>query len=126
MPDMGSLPSFSGTDWKPTIDSSRGVNQTAYAKDLAECEALANTNPEADVAEAKKKGAMSTGLMAAVPVVALTAATGGLALPLMGMAAVTVGGSAVVGGGAKGRGAEMTYRSMVTECLKGRGYSVVG
>ncbi len=116
-----------GQAWNPTIDQ-RNVDQPQYETDLAECRRYADANPGADADAAGRDGAVRNGAMVGVLALGATVATGGLALiPLLGGTLATSAGGAALMGGMAGRDAANTrYRSVVTACLQGRGYSVIG
>lgn len=130
VPGMSSLPGMgpsAAQSWTPTVDQ-KGLNQAQYEKDFAECKAVAVADPNTDGTTAAKKGAMKWGLGTAAAMAALTVATGGAAaIPLMaGSVAAAGGAGALEGGYTKKAEADFRYQSMVTECLKGRGYNVLG
>ena len=112
-------------NWAPQIDA-KGVDQTRYAADVAECNQYARENPNADRGEAQKRGAMKYGAMGAGLAGLAVVATGGLALVpmLAGSIATTVGTGAVLGGAGGGAIADANYHNIVTSCLVGRGYKV--
>jgi hypothetical protein len=113
--------------WTPTVDQ-KGLNQAQYEKDFAECKAVAVADPSTDGNKAAKKGAMKWGLGSAAGMAALTIATGGAAaIPLMaGTLAVAGGAGALSGGMSNKLQADWRYQGMITQCLKGRGYNVLG
>lgn len=114
--------------WTPVVDFQGGKGQRGYAADLAECEQLAQANPETDSqAQAKKQG-KKIGMTTAALGLGTIVVSGGLAaIPMVG--AAVVGSSAVgaVAGAEHGaREAEEKRQTMVRSCLSGRGYKVVG
>jgi len=115
------------SSWTPAVDP-KGLNKGAYEKDLVECRGFAEADPEADAGEAQKKSATKYGLLAGGTAVAATVVTGGLALlPIMAGGALLSAGGGVLGGAMAGKTtADYKYRQVVTNCLKGRGYSVLG
>lgn len=116
--------------WTPTIDT-RHVNQARYARDLAECRALAASVPGSDGNKEAKKNALKGGLGAAALIGVATVLTGGMAAVAMlpavaGSAALTVGGGALTAGYVGKNVADAKYRSALTDCLAERGYHVLG
>jgi hypothetical protein len=128
MPKMPGLSSSRpSVPWTPQIDP-KGLNKAQYEKDLAECKAFAEANPDADGDAAAKKGAMKTGLGTAALAGVTVVASGGLALlPIVaGGLAVGTGTSAFFGSKAARSAADAKYQSIIENCLRGRGYSVLG
>lgn len=116
-----------GSAWVPMIDQ-RNMDQARYATDLAECRAYADANPDADAAQASRDGAVRSGVMTGALALGATVATGGLALiPMIGGTLLTSAGGAAAFGALGGRdAANLRYRGVMTSCLQGRGYSVIG
>ena len=113
--------------WTPSIDT-RGVDMERYARDLDECSTYAQNNPEADPESAARAGALRSGATVAALGAGYVALTGGLALVpmLAGTIATGAGWSALFGGGQAASQAQTKRRTIVTSCLTGRGYSVLG
>ena len=118
----------SGTQqsWAPQIDS-KGVDMARYQADVAECNAFARANPNANKAEAQRKGAVKYGALGAGAAGLAVVSTGGLALlpMLAGSVATTVGTGAVLGGMGGGMVADVHYQGIVNNCIAGRGYKVL-
>lgn len=125
MPSMLGGPTTTSA-WTPMIDT-RGVNQTRYERDLVECRAFADANPDANASQAARDGAKRNGLTAGALMVGATVATGGLAMiPLAaGSLLFGTGASAALGADSARSQAALAYRSIVSNCLEGRGYSVI-
>jgi hypothetical protein len=113
--------------WTPQIDT-QNVNQAKYAQDFADCKKFAQANPDTDAAKASKHDAIKYGVGTAAIMGAATIATGGLALiPIMaGTLAVGAGGGAVAGAMGATASADAKYKDVITRCLAGRGYHVIG
>lgn len=103
-----------GCAYRPVIDP-KGTNMNAYAKDLAECQAIAKANDTTG-----ENAAIGAGVGAAIVgglVAIITGNTRGL-----GRAAA----AGAVAGGADGAAAGMAeQRMMVRRCLLMRGYRVL-
>jgi hypothetical protein len=130
MPSMSSIPGLGASaaqTWTPTVDQ-KGLNHAKYEKDFAECKAVAVADPSTDGNAAAKQGAMKWGLGSVAGAAALTVATGGAAaLPFMAGTLLATGGAGALSGGyGKKLEADMRYKGIIVECLKGRGYSVLG
>jgi outer membrane lipoprotein SlyB len=95
------------------IIDQKGVNMTAYQKDLAECQAYsASVKTGQKTAVGAASGAVVGGLIGAI--------TGG------GEGAAKGAGVGAVGGGAKGASeGTQTEVQVVKNCLRGRGYRVL-
>lgn len=113
--------------WNPTIDQ-RNVEQVRYEVDLAECRTYADANPEADAETAARDGAVKQGAMMGAMTVGAAVMTGGLSLlpTAAGILATNVGLGTLFGASGAADQANARYRSVVTACLQGRGYSVIG
>jgi len=113
--------------WTPQIDAQH-VNQAKYQQDFADCKKYAEANPDADASKAAKHDALKYGLGTAAIMGAATIATGGIALlPIMaGTLAVGAGGGAVAGAMGASMTADAKYKDVITRCLAGRGYHVIG
>lgn len=104
----------------PIVDTGRpGFDSYAYQRDLAECEAYADqVNPLGEAAGGAAVGAVAGAAMGAIAGAFTGSAGTGAA---MGAA---LGGT---GGAIGGTGdAVQRKREIVQNCLKGRGYSVLG
>lgn len=112
--------------WVPTVDP-KGLNRARYERDYAECKAFADADPTTQAAPAVKKKAKKWGLGTAAMIGASTVLTGGAAaLPYMvGMVAVAGGAGAASGGIMAKQQADVQYRTIVSSCLSGRGYTVL-
>jgi hypothetical protein len=104
------------------------VNRARYDRDLAECREYAVNTKGTDGMAAGKKTAAKFGLgyLGVVGIAAL--ATGGIAfLPAMAGSMAVSGGSLAAAGGLTGKTmADQKYRGMISSCLAGRGYHVLG
>jgi hypothetical protein len=122
-----SAPPSQQTAWKPQVDM-KGVSQAQYDKDVGECRAYADANPDANGNKQAGKKALKYGAVGAAAMGAVVVATGGLALlPAAGAALATTGGAAALDGGAVGKvGGDAKYQSIVSGCMSGRGYKVLG
>ncbi len=116
-----------GPAWNPTIDQ-RNVDQAQYQTDLTECRSYASENPEADPDTAMRDGAMRQGAVMGAMTVGAAVLTGGLTLlPMVGgILATNLGLGAAMGGAGARDQANIRYRGIVSACLQGRGYSVIG
>lgn len=117
--------------WRPMVDTQRGFSATAYERDLGECRAYAEQNPEADPAAAAQAGArgMATtgGAIGVGTVVAAGLLTGGVALiPMAAAGAFTALTGGMVGAMGGNQMAEIKYKNIVSNCMVGRGYRVIG
>jgi len=105
--------------WRPMVDT-QGTDNSRYEQDLVECRAYAEANPEADPETAARDGAIKTGAMMA----GVTILTGGLALiPTL---AGGIAGAVGLGGWGGTEAADAKYRNIVSNCMVGRGYRVIG
>lgn len=93
----------------PIIDQ-RGVNMSAYADDLAECESYADA---IKVREGAAKGAVGG------------AAVGAAAGAISGDAGRGAGYGAIYGAAESGNEADRDKHAVVKRCLTGRGYKVL-
>ena len=120
-------PGAEGVSWQPQIDP-QGVNQAKFEKDLAECRSYADANPTTNGNKEAGKKALTYGVLGAGAMGVAAIATGGLALlPAMAVSMATTGGTAALVGGATGKvEGNMKYQGIVDNCLKGRGYKVLG
>ena len=95
------------------IIDQKGVNMSAYQKDLSECQTYAK---QIKTGEKTAKGAASGALVGGL----IGAITGGSS------GAVTGAGVGAVGGGAKGANqGQQSEAQVVKRCLRGRGYRVL-
>lgn len=113
--------------WTPQVDP-QGLNQLQYQQDLAQCTDYANANPDADGKAKAQKSAKKWGLGTIAGMGALTVLTGGLAaVPVLAGTVVATGGGAALGAGISAKSdADAKYRSIVLNCLSGRGYRMLG
>lgn len=106
--------SLAGCAWRPVVDPKTSAHPENYDTDLAECRQLAQQG-------AHPGGSAAGGALVGAGVgAALAVATGN-----KGLAGQAAGGGAVLGG-AKGAGAGANeQRTIVRNCMKGRGYAVL-
>lgn len=109
--------------WTPQVDA-KGASKAKYEQDLAECRTYAQANPETDARKQTSKGLKKGGLLGAAAAGAAVIATGGLVL-LPSLAVIGAAPAAVYGVEGKGKASEK-YKEIVTTCLQGRGYNVIG
>lgn len=126
----GCATSQSVANWRPVIDTQGGVNQTRYERDLQECRAYAEANPDANpetaATDGAKDSALRNGAMGAGAMAVAGVLTGGIALVPMAIAGAMGGAIGGMAGGFAGNTvAEAHYRSIVSNCLSGRGYRVL-
>lgn len=117
--------------WRPTVDTQGGMNQAQYERDLADCREFAEANPEADPETAAREGARSAAVRQGVGTAALIGAagllTGGVALIPMALGGLFAGATGGMVGGYVGNDvADLKYRNIVSNCMIGRGYRVLG
>lgn len=106
------------TTYTPVVDT-KGVDMTKYQQDLNECRALA------DQVDAVEDGATDAAIGAGV------GAAGGAALgALSGDAGIGAATGAIIGafggGGAGAVNAKERQKNIMNNCLRGRGYKVLG
>ena len=105
------LTSCAGAEVRPIVDM-KGVNETRYEKDLAECQGYAKEAPGMGSTAAKAAGAgiVVGGLLGLV--------TGSNTLQ-------SAGTGAVIGGAGGAYTANESQEAVVKKCLVGRGYKVL-
>ncbi|WP_114638249.1 glycine zipper family protein [Polynucleobacter necessarius] len=103
-----------GADVRPIVDM-KGVNESAYEKDLQECQAYAKDQSGMGSTAAKGAGAGAVvgGLLGLV--------TGGNASGI----AQAAGAGAVIGGAGGAFSGNQSQEAVVKRCLSGRGYRVL-
>jgi hypothetical protein len=107
--------------WTPMIDQ-RNVDPARYEQDFTECKSYAETG--GTVEEHGRRNAIRGGVAGGALAAGAIVATGGLAaIPLLGGVVATQMGIGALGGKFF---ADSRYRSVITQCLNGRGYSVIG
>ena len=103
-----------GADVRPIVDM-KGVNQTAYEKDLQECQAYAKD--QSGMGETAAKGAGAGAVVGGL----LGLVTGGNKTGIVQAA----GAGAVIGGAGGAFTGNQAQEAVVKRCLSGRGYKVL-
>jgi hypothetical protein len=111
---VAALVGCAGADVRPIVDM-KGVNESAYEKDLQECQAYAKDQSGMGSTAAKGAGAGAVvgGLLGLV--------TGGNASGI----AQAAGAGAVIGGAGGAFSGNQSQEAVVKRCLSGRGYKVL-
>ena len=107
-------------NYSPVVDFKKGQSSANYQKDLAECKALA----------AKRMSAVKAGALGAGAGAALGAGIGALMGAIFDVDVGRVAAAGAVAGGVSGVGAgvsaDINQKDIITRCLSGRGYAVIG
>ncbi len=103
-----------GADVRPIVDM-KGVNESAYEKDLQECQAYAKD--QSGMGETAAKGAGAGAIVGGL----LGLVTGGNKTGIIQAA----GAGAVIGGAGGAFSGNQAQEAIVNRCLSGRGYKVL-
>ena len=103
-----------GADVRPLVDM-KGVNETAYEKDLQECQAYAKD--QSGMGSTATKGAAAGAVVGGL----LGLVTGGNKTGI----AQAAGAGAVIGGAGGAFSGNQSQEAVVKRCLSGRGYKVL-
>ncbi|MBU3578436.1 glycine zipper family protein [Polynucleobacter sp. 73C-SIWE] len=103
-----------GADVRPLVDM-KGVNESAYEKDLQECQAYAKD--QSGMGETAAKGAGAGAVVGGL----LGLVTGGNKTGIIQAA----GAGAVIGGAGGAFSGNQAQEAVVKRCLSGRGYKVL-